>query len=273
MNKRYVVALFILLMQPGTTSAEDATTTASEPAYQLLYEQGFYQDAITLLDSLIDLDTAVNFERHYYLAASYIARGDRDSGAAVFAQMFEYDSLYQLDTLFTPPKILEVFQEVQKQRLTSSAPSSAVEQTEVPSPVSVQNDSTSFAVSDTGRLTVSYDSISTGVHPVLRISIGVLPGGIGAFYQKKPLRGALVLAAQVAAVAGSIWAYRTRQTYWSETYGWMPGENDAAYNRYTNYARVGYAVFIGSYTFSIIDYFTTIKKRRAAKYSHNHKKR
>jgi hypothetical protein len=254
--KAAIQILLLILCFPAVGRADDTSATPDEPFYRLLYEQGFYDEAIALLDSLAAADTSGNRELLLYLASSYIARGDADSGASVFRRMLAADPAYRLDTIMTPPKILEVFRNVRNEFETRTAPPDTVKtepDSGAPEPVAAVVDSPDTGAVSSLALPGADRSIE-GPHPVLRYSFGILPGGAGQFFQRKPIRGALILAAQIGAAAGCYWAYRTRESYRHSRYVWYDG-NREAYERYTGYARLGIGVAIGSYTFGLFDYF------------------
>jgi tetratricopeptide (TPR) repeat protein len=253
-----------------TGSAEEATRAESEPAYKVLYEQGFYEDAINLLDSIIAQDTVENQELLFYLASSYIARGNLEAGGTVFERILDNDPDFQLDTLFTPPKILAVFHDVRFHRAshTEMADTSTITQdstatvADTVTPTISSDNIDTAAVEPTAALTV--DTVRTGLHPVLEYSVGLLPGGVGQFYQRKPYTGVLLFAAQVTSIVGCVWSARKREMYYDgppNGYGWYD-KNRAEYNRYTNYNRLGVGVIIGSYTYGLIDYFWGVRKKR-----------
>jgi hypothetical protein len=248
---RFLVLLSVFWGWSGTEEA----SVIEIPRYQLLYEEGFYTEAIAVLDSLITEDAVFSPEHHYALAACYIARGDRDSGATVFERMFNSDSTYLLDTLLTPPKIRAVFLDVQRRR-TAQRSDSVV--------ATAEKKSTQYLVGmDVADNTLtSADTLTVKVAPPFfqRIA-GVFPCGIGAFYQRKPVHGVLIALTQLGAVAGCVWAYQTREKLYHERYGWYHG-NKEVYNRYTNYTRGGAGIFIGSYAFGILDYYLTMHRRR-----------
>ena len=74
------------------------------------------------------------------------------------------------------------------------------------------------------------------------------------WYHREPLKGALFFAAQAASIAVCAWSAGKRDGRFDPNHGWYKG-NEAAYNRYTNYARIGFGIGIGSYVIGVMDYF------------------
>jgi hypothetical protein len=261
-----------------TGSAQEAPAIEEAPLYQKLYEEGFYDTAITLLDSLIAADSTGGRELLRYLAFCHIARGDGEAGVSVFERILDPDPGFRLDTLLTPPKILTVFLAVLERRESGQArPDSNVAIAQMAADETEQVDSIDNRA-DTAASAVRRDSADTGTKTVVATAVtmkdargrpsvkyvpGLLPGGAGQFYHRQWIKGALLLAAQAAALAGCVWSYHTRQTCYDDRYGWHQG-NMTAYNRYTTYTRLGSVVFIGAYTFSVIDYFSGMHKKRTA---------
>ena len=267
-----VFSFVITLLSASRCGAQESGAPSGEPLYRSLYEQGFYAEAIALLDSLIAADTTGGNELPLYLAFCHVARGDRDAGAAVFERMLDRDPEYRLDTLLTPPKILDVFRAVRERRADRAPPSAApavtvdtaVERAQAAAAVPSILPPVAGPVNPATVSGVKLDTGKVDLHPALRYPLGLLPGGAGQFSRRRPIKGTLLLVAQCAATVCWYWAYRTRETYFEggpSGHGWYE-ENEAPYRRYTNFARMGVGIFIGSYTVGIIDYFLALRNNR-----------
>ena len=279
--KSTIVPIIILsiIRMCTTGNAREAAHGGGTPLYQQLYEEGFYDTAITLLDSLIASDSAGGRELLRYLAFCHIARGDGEAGVSVFERIFDLEPGFRLDTLLTSPKILKVFHRALERHEAKKPPPDTVASSEAVSPVEKEPGDTTGGDIDTVASAVHRDAASgkdtgkvaatdltmkeTLTRPHVKYVPGLLPGGTGQFYHRQWIKGALLLTAQAAALAGCVWSYHTRQSYYDHRYGWYPG-NRVAYNRYTNYTRLGSAVFIGAYTFSVVDYFSVMHNKRNA---------
>jgi hypothetical protein len=272
------VVLLLMILAGGTVVADRAQEGERDdpvPVYRTLYEEGFYQEAITVLDSLSAADSGCSVDLLQYLAYCHIARGDRTTGEQVFERLLGCDPHYRCDTLFTSPKILAVFSAAltrysDLQQKTDAAASADSNKVSAPVPAAATPDApvtqpANRAAAHTGLLPAP-DSAGRSVAGSSRGSLlrrvpGLLPGAAGQFTQRQWVKGMLLLAVQAAAMGGYVWAYHTRQSYYDPVYGWYPPVNEAAYKRYTAYARVGCTVFIGAYTFSVIDYFHRQRKQ------------
>lgn len=250
------VLIFTLCLYAVYAESVDTIVSVGEPDYKILYEEGFYDKALQLLDSLVAADTFFSETVHYYRAACFIAKGDTAEGARAFETILDHHCDYSLDTLFTPPKILRVFHEV-RTGFSCEEEKSMVYDTIRAIIVDTVSESSipEKAAADSLMLPVAFvDTMPTETAFPVRVSLGVLPAGAGQWYQGKKIRGALILSTQIAAVAGCIWSYNKRESYYSKRYGWYEG-NRSAYVKYTSYARFGGTIFLGSYIYGIIDYF------------------
>jgi hypothetical protein len=223
----YLLFILFLAVIPCKANAEETTSPIDEPLYKTLYENGEYDKAVAVLNDSITHDALNAKHLLFYLASCYIARGDRDNGALVFKRLIKMNPDFQLDTLLTPPKILEIFKTVKSQE----------------SSVQFKTLKTDYKTSQ-----------------VLLAPLGLLPGGTGQFYQRKRVKGALLLTVQAASIAVCVWAGWKKDSRYDSRYGWYE-PNKAAYERYTNYARIGFAIGIGSYTLGVLDYFINQNKK------------
>lgn len=269
--KQQVVGLALLL---AIAAALGEQSTAADRAYRELYEQGYYEEAIGLLDSLVMSDSGTNPERVYYLAACHIARGDRDKGAMIFGWLLANDSSYTLDSIYTPPKIFEVFRDVKVRTLQIQTVATTIDTlcSIIPSTDSGMVLRTAADTRDGSKLRVDTlaSSFSGGgnvrgqMHPAHSWPPGLLPYGGGQFLQRKPVKGALLCVMQAASLGICVWATHTREGFRDDRYGWYDG-NLTAWNRYTAYTRVGATLLLGSYAYGVIDYFYGLRKNRSGK--------
>ncbi len=262
--------LTVVLFVVGYITASGGQTTVesdSLPLYQTLYEEGFYSEAIAILDSLVTADTACSRKSLRYLAFCFIASGERSAGEEAFDKLLTCDPAFRCDTLFTSPKILEVFRSV----LARHTPENRTTDTTVAAAGAADTAPGDRTDSDTAAtpakvLPTPGEAVAMAASlqhpPPIRFLPGLLPGGVGQFTQKQWVKSALFLVLQAAAAGGYVWAYRTRQTFYDPEYGWYAPINEADYSRYTTYARIGGTVFIGTYTVSIIDFFRTMRHQK-----------
>ena len=246
--------LLLLVSLQAESSGPDSTVAV--PEYKLLYEQGFYSEALVLLDSLLVQDTSGFEELHYFRAACLIAKGDTVEGARVFEALLDHNCGYSLDSLFTPPKILSVYRSVRSGFLCEDslpAVADSVKELSVDT-ASVPVRTETVPVDSSVVPDLSPKTIVRSMPLPVHVSLGMLPAGGGQWYQRKTIRGAFIVSAQLAAVAGCIWSYNKRDSYFHDRYGWYDG-NRNAYEKYTNYTRFGFTVFLGTYLYGIADYY------------------
>ncbi len=267
-NNVIYIKLFIILLLCTSSQPADEPGKDEIPPYQKLYEEGFYRSDICILDSLISADSVGSRKLLPYLAFCHIARGDSVRGIYIFRRILDYDPQFRLDTLLTPPKIYKVFNSALQRHETAMRISDKTPQAALfPD---MKHDSPDVGTAG------DYHPVS-GVHSDMpeqpgRVSLimylpGLIPAGGGQFFNRQWIKGGALLFAQTTALVVCMWSYRKRQSFYDNRYGWYEGNMDA-YNRYTNYTRIGSIFLAGTYTFSVTDYFLIVKKKNRSVRKH-----
>jgi hypothetical protein len=250
-------ALAPLLCMTLAWGADTLTATGaiavpdSGPAYKALYENGFYSQAIEYLsDKIKNSPDSLKQEYYRYLAFSYIATERIVEARALFMEMLVSDSAFKLDPVRTSPKIYEVFRAAlaqwQKQHQASHADS-------IPAaPLAVRDTSAHLAPHATGPKRPDLEWVY--------IPVSLLPGGAGQFYNRAPLKGAVLLGVQAACLGFTAWSYQKKNDSYSDRFGWYQG-NRNQYETYLRLAQAGVVSFTISYFYGVIDALIFHKKQ------------
>jgi hypothetical protein len=243
------------------TLRQSMDTDQTEPAYKVFYENGFYHEAIELLRTKIaERPDTVNSDYFTYLAFCYTASGQQDSAIDAFCTILDNDSAFFLDTITTSPKILHVFTDAQTQW---SARRSSPDRSSLP--VALLEPLPSKAANP---VEVSVDTaLGPSLGPELKttgwryFAFACIPGGAGQFYNHHPIRGSVLLALQAIGLAVGYWSYQKRGDYYDAQYGWGDW-NRNEYEKYSDFSKAGFGVFITAYAFSVADCIIHIRKTR-----------
>lgn len=243
------------------TLRQSMGTDETEPAYKVFYENGFYHEAIELLRTKIaERPDTVNSDYFSYLAFCYTASGQQDSAINAFCTIFDCDSAFYLDTVTTSPKILHVFTDAQAQwhaRKSSQDTSSTTVALLEPLP---SRGTTPLEVS-------AYTAPVPSSEPELKtigwrcFAFACIPGGAGQFYTHHPIRGSVLLALQAIGFAVGYWAYQKRGDYYDAQHGWGDW-NRNEYEKYSDFSKAGFGIFISAYAVSAADFIIHIRKTR-----------
>ncbi len=257
--KSIFIAFFLILcmLALNNAAAEERASVAAEPLYKTLYEEGFYDEAISMIKDSLLHDTSNAKKLLIYMASCYIASNKREAGAAVFDRLLKADPYFQLDTLLTPPKIIKVFKAVKSQYKAKADTSHIINLISMSYKSLTSDSNVNSFHSNTKDMKIDQRLLKP-----LQISLGLLPGGAGQFYHKEHLKGLALLTVQATAASIFIWSgWKKNKHYESglQGHGWYEG-NKAINERYTNYARIGFCIFIGSYAYSVTDYFFKFKE-------------
>lgn len=248
--------LLLLLLAVGgnafseSTSKEMAPVEDGQPAFQVLYENGFYQEAIDYLEQRVkdthDPDWQIH---HQYLAFSYVIVGKADSAIAVFHAILSRDPAFTLNPITTSPKIYEVF--VKARDAFNPAKAEPDEGFDIPR---LPRTTTDVSVADTA------DALPASIpFPVYRYPLLAAPGGIPQFLERRKKAGAWLLGLQVVGLAGTFVTLHLRQNLRLPNQGWT-SKNIGKGDLYLNLARVQFGLFLCSYGFGITDAILHVKR-------------
>lgn len=245
MKLAIVLTALVLSVQVSAQIVDTTAGVAEEPAYQVLFESGLYQQAVEYITNRLagGADSAET-QLSVYLAFSQIMLGNISVADSIFAAILSRDSLFALDPIMTSPKMYEVYAGARKaweERLidvalaepdTAKTAERMLEQV-VPGPAIP-------GVAGHRRL-----------NPTKRLAC-FLPLGCGQFVNKRPVRGVLIGALQVVALGTSIALYQFREEIRDPRYGLYDGNADR-YKRYTAGYRIGFALAITGWTTGVIE--------------------
>lgn len=273
MNIKFL--LFFVMFLICTVVAKEDTLyidimQSSTSLYRALYEEGLYDDAIRILDSLIKEDTLHKIILLFELASCYIAKGDTINGRKVCEQIIKEDPAFYPDTIFTSPKILKVFRDVKEKYLTSMKK----EGTFLKDTIQLSLDTTSEALLEYNKRVQKEIILSDEFTPtfssqynfkdIIKYSVGIAPLGIGHFVIGQKTKGFLIFTGEIVSICGMIWAYNTREKYFEggpTGHGWYEG-NEKYYRKYTTYSRISFGFLLGIYLYEVGDYFYQLKKEK-----------
>lgn len=245
-------ALLAILVLSATLSAETGgemvPSSPEEPVYKVLFESGFYAQALEYIESRLDnLPDSSWVEHRKYGAFCLILLERRDEAVEAFGQILTRDPSFNLDPIYTSPKIYEVFRDAQKQWQALHPPADTV------STDTVAVDTA--APSDTAQA-VALLMQDTLEPPVTRAPLYLLPGGVGQFHNGQRAKGFVLLGIQLAGLVGSVATYQYRDNLQDPDYGWYEGNRDDL-DTYTTAYRLEFGVFLAAYLYSVIDAFAT----------------
>ncbi len=277
------ICLLLLLPLGGTSvpfcghaEAQEAAAiiaaSPDEPVHRVLFESGFYRQALEYLNVRLNsagpVDSAWQ-EYQKYRAFCLILVGEADSAQGVFEELLAHDSTFTLDRVRTSPKIFEVFHAARAARF--ARPPAPVE-IDTAQAMDALREDTAAPVSDSQDSIVSTsDSTGAQFQPSLahgtvdskwyRIPARLLPGGVGQFLNGQPAKGAVLLGAQALTLGASIVTFRRRAALYDDRFGWYEG-NMVQYERYTAAYRIEFGVFAFAYLYSVVD-ACVVRARRA----------
>ncbi len=260
---RTVLTGGLLLMSTVGLHAQEqpeADSIVREPAHKVLFESGFYAQALEYLGSRLERPADSLWEEYQtYRAFSLIMLDMRDSAAVVFGQILDQRPRYTLNPVYTSPKLYEVFLEAQRAHRPPVADTSAADTA----------DTGAVAVADTGTSDstlgeVSPDSATTSAARAsdwYRVPLYFVPGGAGQFYNRQPAKAAVLLIAQVVALGASVLTYTQREELYDAQFGWYPG-NAESYERYTYSYRIEFGLAALAYAYGVVDAFVVDSRAR-----------
>jgi hypothetical protein len=227
----------------------------------VLYENGFYKEAIELLYTKIkERPDSLNLEYLQYLAFCYIAGNEPDSASAVIVKILDADSSFFPDTIATSPKILRAFSDARNLRRAPHRPEpppSAADTVPQPSPLAAA------AAVPSPRAVPEHLFSQKASLPSdwRRYMLYCMPGGTGQFYRHYPGRGVMALALQAMGLAAGYWAYGKREDAYDSNYGWNSG-NREEYIKYSRLSLAGFCIFLTAYAISVSENFIRLNDSR-----------
>jgi tetratricopeptide (TPR) repeat protein len=232
-----VGAVLICQVSAQDDKKDIVTAKKDEPAYKVLYESGFYLEAIDYLETRLREAPDSNFQEHArYLAFCLILTGRIGEAEKVFRDILEKDPGFSLDPIRTSPKIYEVFSAARTQ--WASARPAAPDTADAPEPVVTA--APAPAQPDIAPAPLP----PPAVRPWYRIPVCLAPGGAGQFYHGQKIRGAVLAGLQAVGLGLSIWAFSQKDP----DYGWTP-DNES----YNILFRVQFGVFAAAYVAGVVD--------------------
>lgn len=208
-----------------------------EPVYRVLFESGYYNEAIEFLTAKLADSTDVSLPLYYrYLAFSYAMAGDSSKAVDAFRAMLAMAPESSIDSIATPPRIMNAFHAARE-------------------PVGpLSTDLILSAPPVNPELSLKSTQQKQPEPEWIRVPFYLAPGGAGQFYNREYKKGTLLLCMQGVTLATSIWAYQERRNQFDPKYGWY-SENLPTGQSYLRYSRINFSVFFGTYLYSVIDAF------------------
>jgi hypothetical protein len=210
--------------------------------YKSLYENGFYEEAVKILESMVKgpHDT-MGEEPLKTLAFAYILLNRQAEAVAVFKELLSRNPEFSLDPIVTPPRFFEVFHQSRMEWQMSPEGRAMLLRRK--------------AVEDSLRLALFNSAMRESRDPAyVRVPVCLLPGGAGQFYHRQYLKGGLLLAAQTAFLGAAVWSYNQRQGLKDPQFGWTAANQDANL-RYVNYMRIEFGLFSLAYLGGAVEAF------------------
>jgi tetratricopeptide (TPR) repeat protein len=109
-----------LLLPPSLTFSTEAARNKSLKEFILLYENGFYEEAIKGLKKILyplqleELEDII--QAHLHLGFCYVLTNDPEKAEMEFEEALKLNPKLSLDPNFVPEKIIKIFQSVQEKQ-------------------------------------------------------------------------------------------------------------------------------------------------------------
>ncbi|MGD0591985.1 MAG: hypothetical protein ABSA44_14490 [Bacteroidota bacterium] len=230
-QKILIVFILFAVSAHGACAQEDSTYSTLK-TIETLYNTGSYLTAEMEARRLLEysmLNDSVRVAVHKYIAFSLIAQGKSELAKEHFMSMLNLAPDYDLDPVYTSPKILVVFKETQQHFLSSKKP----QKDTVRGPVLIE------------RPAITYRTI-------------IFPGW-EQLHQDRKTAGTFFLGAGIttlgAGIAFEFLRSSARQNYLSETHSLEFDEKYDIYNRYYKAEIFSFVAFAVVYAASEIDVF------------------
>jgi hypothetical protein len=242
-----ITFLYVAVWAAPGTLRQPVDSGAGESKYKELYENGFYDEAIALLQSKIrERPESTDIESFSYLAFCYIVSGRPDSAAPVFTRILDADSSFSLDTISISPKILEGFQSARERwrmRHAQSIKPADTVASKAPVAVPVQIPAIP-AIVPLAPAPVRDDWY--------RYALYAMPGGTGQFYNRHPVRGTVFLVLEAIGIVGAYWAFEKKEAVWDSNHG-LDDSNRHTWERYSTMAKAGVGFSLTIYAIGVAD--------------------
>jgi hypothetical protein len=230
-QKVLIVFILFAVSAYGACAQEDSTHSTLQ-AIETLYNTGSYITAELEARHLLEhsaLNDSVRVAVHKYIAFSLIAQGKSELAKEHFMSMLKLVPNYDLDPVYTSPKILVVFKETQQLFLSSKKP----QKDTVRNPVLIENPAITYRT--------------------------ILFPGWEQLHQDRTTAGTIFLGAGIttlgAGIAFEFLRSSARQNYLSETHSSEFDEKYDIYNRYYKAEIISFVAFAVVYVASEIDVF------------------
>jgi hypothetical protein len=230
-QKVLIVFILFAVSAHGACAQEDSAHSTLQ-TIETLYNTGSYLTAEMEARRLLEysaLNDSIRVTVHKYIAFSLIAQGKSELAKEHFMSMFKLAPDYDLDPVYTSPKILVVFKETQQHFLSSKKP----EKDTVRGPVLIE------------RPVITYRTI-------------IFPGW-EQLHQDRKTAGTLFLGAGIttlgAGIAFEFLRSSARRNYLSATHASEFDEKYDIYNRYYRAEIFSFVAFAIVYIASEIDVF------------------
>jgi hypothetical protein len=213
-----------------------------EPVYKLLFESGFYKEAIEFLEEKAKnpLDTAcATYNRYLFLC--YLLNNQTPRAVQLLNSLFDRDSLFTLDSVSAPPNAYSIFLDTKlawQQDKKKKALAAFIAAESLKTVVRVS------AKAQVQRLSP------------LRAGLYCVPFGTGQFIKHDKRKATLLLFVEGATLGMSLWAYNERAKSYSPEYGWY-SNNQRTNHLYLNFYRVQFGIFAAAHLYGVLDAFLT----------------
>jgi len=232
MIQKVLIVFILLAVSAHGACAQEDTTHLTLQAIETLYNTGSYITAELEARHLLEHSALNDSERvavHKYIAFSLIAQGNSELAKEHFISILKIAPNYDLDPIYTSPKILIVFKEAQQLFLSSKK----LQKDTIRGSVLIENPATTYR---------------TIIFP-----------GWEQLHQDRTIAGTIFLAAGITTLgAGITFEFlrsSARQNYLSETQSLEFDEKYRIYNRYYKAEIISFVAFAVVYVASEIDVF------------------
>jgi hypothetical protein len=244
-----VCCLLITCLSLSFAAQEENHTQAKSdaPVYEVLFEKGFYSEAIEYLEVKLQAahpDTNIQ-EYQKYLAFCYILTEQKHRAKILFRDILNRDYTFTLDPIRTSPKIYKVFHAAQNQWKGEN-------KVRVDSLRQVADSAVKAALKQEGLQASGTETFSKSLFsPWYRAPLYVTPFGSGQFYNRQTKKGLALFLIQSLSLGSSIWAFNKRyRDFHDDETGWQTG-----HVKYSNIHRIQFGVFLLAYGYSVFDSF------------------
>jgi hypothetical protein len=232
MIQKVLIVFILLTVSAHGACAQEDSTHSTLKMIETLYNTGSYTTAELEARHLLEysaLNDSVRVAVHKYIAFSLIAQGKSELAKEHFISMLKFSPDYDLDPVYTSPKILVIFKETQQQFFSSKK----TQKDTIRGPVLIERPATTYR---------------TIIFP-----------GWEQLHQGRKTAGTFFLGAGITTIgAGITFEFlrsSARKKYLSETQPSKIDEKYDIYNRYYKAEIISFVTFAIVYVASEIDVF------------------